>query len=211
MFADRHCIVAILSLLLGCGTHASAKQAPAQGGATGSPAASGAQVASAPVASVAAIVPVAPPAPAVSAAADELTRLQDETLVLQARLKELEARQAVDARLAALKGAATPSLGNVRIVAVEGMGANKIATVRLNDGSEFEVAPGDRVVDDIRVAAIEHGAVLVRLRNGKLARLRVGAGAGDAGPETVSGGAQASSATTGNGVLLAPPLQGRPE
>lgn len=196
MFANRVCIVALLSLLVGWGGNVLAKDLPA---------ASAVAVASPPVASVAPALP----SPEASAAADELTRLQDQTMVLQAQLKELEARQAVEARLEALKGSATPTLANVRIVAVEGMGANRIATVRLADGSEFEVAPGDRVVDGIRVTGIEHGAVLVRLRNGKLARLRVGAG--DVGLETVSDGVNASGAGIGNGASLTPRLQGKPE
>jgi type IV pilus biogenesis protein PilP len=150
------------------------------------------------------------PQPVPSAAADELTRLQDQTVVLQAKLKELEAQQAVDARLQALRGTpAAPSVGNIRVVAVEGMGTTRIATVRLSDGSEFEAAPGDTIVDGIRVAAIERGAVTVRLRNGRLMRLRVGASDGETG--TALGETQASPANTLGDVTLAPRFQGRAE
>lgn len=173
-----------------------------------------AQAASGPAAAVpSATVAALAPASATAATADELTRLQDQTIVLEARLKELEARQAVETKLRALKGTAAPSLGNVRVIAVERMGATRIATVRLSDGSEFEAVPGDTLIDGARIASIGDGVVNVRLHSGRFVRLRVGGGDGGE-PETVPSAGQANRGIPGNpvsSIMATPRFQGQPE
>lgn len=206
MSASRHRTGVALALLAVLTTSAAAKEAAQAASllpASAAHVAAAPSLASAPALSSLSAAVVVPP-PAKSTAADELTRLQDETVVLQAKLKQLEAQQAVDARLQALRGTAQPSLGNIRIVAVEGIGANRIATVRLSDGNEFEAAPGDTIVDGVRVTAIERGAVVVRLRNGRLMRLRAGSSDNEAEMQT-------NSANALGGAAMAPRFQGRPE
>jgi len=207
MFADRHLGYVGVALVL---VAAVATSAAAQTRAVSAPVGAGAgeHAASAPAAAkpLSAASAVIAPSPVVASTADELTRLQDQTMLLQARLKELDAQQAVQTRLQALRGGATPTLDSVRVIAVEQMGATRLATVRLNDGSEFEVAPGDTLLDGTRVTAIENGVVSVRLRGGKAARLRVGAG--DAAPEMVSGGAHA---VPSRGPTMVSPFQAQPE
>lgn len=141
--------------------------------------------ASAPAPRPQAAAPVAVPAAASAAqivspfamtTADELTRLQDQTLVLQAKLKQLEAQQAVDARMQSMHGGGVPTVGNVSVVAIERIGVTRVATVRTSEGSEFEVAPGDTLTDGARVVSIDNGAVTVRQRSGRLSRLHVSGG-----------------------------------
>jgi len=134
------------------------------------------------IAAVPTPAPAAPPA-WVADTADELTRLQDRTLVLQAQLKELQAQQAVDAQQHKPGDSPPPTLTNVRVVGIERFGGRRYATVRVDGGGEFDIVPGDMLSDGAKVDRIDSDTVVVRERGGQLVRLRVGAG-------------QASGATT---------------
>lgn len=190
MFGNRH------SALIVFGLWAVATSAAAGSPARAAPAsaASGAHV---PVALPVALPVASRPAPAsaISATADELTRLQDRTVVLQAQLKELEAQQAVTSRLQALSGTTmAPSLDSVRVIAVERIGKTQLATVQLDDGNQFEVAPGERLSDGTRVESIDGDVVAFQQHDGKLRRLRVVVGQGrDAQPLPSGAPAQSRS------------------
>ncbi len=94
--------------------------------------------------------------------AARLTRLQSETLLLQAQLKKLETEQQVSdrsAQLARSRGGA--SAGQLAVTAIEGVGRRAFATMRMSGGAEFEVQRGDALPDGGRVVAIEPRAVVV--------------------------------------------------
>jgi hypothetical protein len=155
----------------------------------------------------AALVP-APAAPSASVAstADELTRLQDRTLVLQAQLKELQAQQAVDAQQHKPQDNPPPTLTNVRVIGIERFGGRRYATVQVDGGGEFDIAPGDALSDGATVASIESETVVVRQHSGRLVRLRVGAG--QVSPAATLG---SMGALPGGGVPGASPVFGARE
>lgn len=120
------------------------------------------------VALFAGIARAAGPAPSDDggATAERLTRLQSETVLLQAQLKKLETEQQVaerTAQLARARGGGAPA-GQFAVTAIEGVGKRAFATLRMNGGAEFEVQRGDALPDGGRVAAIEPRAVVVSNR-----------------------------------------------
>lgn len=119
----------------------------------------------------------APPAtvrrPGEQETADELTHLHDRTVVLEAQLKELDAQAKVAGRMAALDTLRGVSSHEARLVSVERVGATRLATILLRDGSEFEVAPGEQLPDGARVVSIDADGVVVQPQGGKPSRLRV--------------------------------------
>lgn len=131
---------------------------------------------------VAASVPAAPtgippapalPKPAISAeernTAAELTRLQEETVLLKAQLRMLDARAEVAARTQALSQ--LDDAGNVsvargtalRVVSIEGFNQRYWATLQTADGERFDVKPGDTLPGGVHVGSIGPDRVVVRV------------------------------------------------
>jgi len=110
-------------------------------------------------------VPHAAEPQATASTAVQLTRLQSETVLLQAQLKMLQAKQQVmehSASVSRLGG--RPLFEQPVVTAVEGVGARSIATLRIGSGAEFEVQPGDTLPDGARVVEIMPHAVLIANR-----------------------------------------------
>ncbi|WP_443111445.1 type IV pilus biogenesis protein PilP [Burkholderia sp. FERM BP-3421] len=127
--------------------------------------------------------------------AARLTQLQSETVLLQAQLKKLETEQQVTERAAQLARARGIGQGaQLAVTAIEGVGARRFATLRINGGAEFEVQRGDQLPGGGRVTAIEPGAVVVS-NGGRTYRL-----------STASAGAAGVGAPLPRDASLAPPL-----
>ncbi|MFC0402784.1 type IV pilus biogenesis protein PilP [Paraburkholderia rhizosphaerae] len=113
-------------------------------------------------------------------AADELTRLQEQTVLLKAELRKLDAQAQVAERTAALSrlsGAADAAHlgrsgdGGLRVTAVEGIGRSFSATLVTADGQQFEVAAGDTLPNGLRIVSVGANEVLGRWENGRSIRL----------------------------------------
>ncbi|RQR49521.1 type IV pilus biogenesis protein PilP [Burkholderia sp. Bp9140] len=142
--------------------------------------------------------PVQPPGPPVHEVpasdrrtADELIRLQEQTMLLKAELRKLEAQAQVAERVAALSrigsngrfrtgddgGADVP-----RVIAIEGLGRNLSATLQGADGQQFDARAGDILSDGLQIVSVNAGEVVGR-RRGHVLHLRTGTAAGpSAGP-----------------------------
>lgn len=120
-------------------------------------------------------IPPAPalPKPAITAeernTAAELTRLQEETVLLKAQLRMLDARAEVAARTQALSqlddaGNVSVSRGTaLRVVSIEGFNRNFSATLQTADGERFDVKPGDTLPGNVHVSSIGPDRVVVRI------------------------------------------------
>jgi type IV pilus biogenesis protein PilP len=100
--------------------------------------------------------------------ADELTRLQEQTVLLQAQLRMLEARAEVAARTQALEQMGDAASVNVgrnappRVVSIEGLDGRYSAMLQTADGERFDVRAGDTLPDGLHVASIASNRVTVR-------------------------------------------------
>jgi type IV pilus biogenesis protein PilP len=131
---------------------------------TGAPAAPG----SAPVA--AAVVPT----PAAAAAANELMHLQEDTVVLKAQLKKLDAQQQVAEREAALnRMGRTITYDEISVLATQSLGDTISATVDVNGAGEYDVHQGDTLANGMRVMSIRPGSVIVEGKDGHRTTLTV--------------------------------------
>lgn len=122
---------------------------------------------------VASVQPIVKPSAATIAAANELMSLQEDTVVLKAQLKKLDAQAQVAERQASL-GKMGPSIGydDVTVIATQSLGNASAATVVINDGDEIDVVPGDTLPNGMRVLSIRAGHVVVD-RNGHRSTLAV--------------------------------------
>ncbi|MDH6146222.1 MULTISPECIES: hypothetical protein [Paraburkholderia] len=127
----------------------------------------------------AASVRAAPPAAVVPtsaamAAATQLMRLQEDTVVLNAQLKKLDAQAQVAAREAALDQVSrTVANTEVSVVATQSLGGETSATVRTVDGGELDVHAGDTLPNGMRVVSIRPGAMVVQGIGGQRSTLIV--------------------------------------
>jgi len=120
-------------------------------------------------------------------AAEELTQLQEDTVLLKAQLKRLDAQAQVAERTAALNrlGGAPNGLDEIRVVAIEGLGRKLLATLQLPDGGQFDVHPGDTLPNGMHIAAIENRSVTIERKGEKPTQLLLTAFQGDI-PHTAS-------------------------
>jgi type IV pilus biogenesis protein PilP len=133
-------------------------------------AATPANPASASAAPPAAVVPTS----AAMAAANQLMRLQEDTVVLNAQLKKLDAQAQVAAREAALNQVSrTAANTEVSVVATQSLGRDTSATVRTVDGGELDVHAGDTLPNGMRVVSIRPGAMVVQGLGGQRSTLLV--------------------------------------
>lgn len=126
----------------------------------------------------AALAQAAPPpdptaSPAALAAANQLMSLQEDTVILKAQLKKLEAQADVAARQDALgRMGHAVNADQLGVVATQGLGNTMMATIDVNDGSELDVRAGDRLPNGIRIVSIRPGVVVVD-SNGRRSTLTV--------------------------------------
>ncbi|MBN3853202.1 type IV pilus biogenesis protein PilP [Paraburkholderia sp. Ac-20340] len=114
---------------------------------------------SATAAAPALVADVVPGAAAVSAA-NQLMRLQEDTVVLKAQLKKLDAQAQVAEREAAIGRLDRNGASAVyTLLTTESLGGASSATLQTADGAEFDVLAGDTLPDGQRVLAIRPGAV----------------------------------------------------
>ncbi|MBR8130759.1 type IV pilus biogenesis protein PilP [Burkholderia ambifaria] len=121
--------------------------------------------------------------------ADELISLQEQTMLLKAELKKLDAQAQVAERAAALSrltgtGRAGPGLDDgvdvPRVIAIEGLGRNLSATLQRADGLQFDASAGDVLPDGLRIVSVSSREVVARSRGGRIVHLRAGTAAGAA-------------------------------
>jgi type IV pilus biogenesis protein PilP len=114
------------------------------------------------------------PTPAAVAAADELMRLQEETVVLKAELKKLDAQADVAAREDAINRLGHRAIeSNVSLIATQSLGKTMFASVATSDGGELDVRTGDTLPNNMRVVSIRPGAIVVEARDGHRSTLTV--------------------------------------
>lgn len=107
-----------------------------------------------------------------ASAAEEMTHLQEDTVLLKAQLKRLDAQTEVAEKSAALNRLGdNGGLEQIQVVAIEGLGHKMQATLQFPDGGQFDVGPGDTLPNGIRIASIEAKSVTVERHGEKPARL----------------------------------------
>jgi type IV pilus biogenesis protein PilP len=131
------------------------------------------------------------PTAAAAQAANELMRLQEETLILKAQLKKLDAQAQVAERQEALHrmGSTVSSYSDVSLIATQGLGKTMSATVATSDGTEIDVATGDTLPNGMRVTAIRSGAIVLASKDGSRTTLTVSASTRQPGRNVASTGA----------------------
>jgi type IV pilus biogenesis protein PilP len=165
--------------LMGAGAALAADTAASR---TASTAANAAKTPAAPAiaATSAALAPVAPrPDSPVLKASDALTRIEAETLVLKARDRQLAVQMAILAKqneIASREGESERRVrasvsGNPVVQSVEGIGANKFATLELENGNLIDVRAGDRLANGMKVISVEQNAVMVETSGKRRVRL----------------------------------------
>ncbi len=109
------------------------------------------------------------PEPALpSTTALALTRLEEETLLLKARLKALETEAQIAQRNAELtRLAAAGERSGFVVRAVEGIGKSLYATLWSRDQGEVEVKVGDTLPNGMRIVAVRPGEVLAQLAHSR--------------------------------------------
>ncbi|MFM0040917.1 type IV pilus biogenesis protein PilP [Paraburkholderia sediminicola] len=109
-------------------------------------------------------------------AAAELTRLQEQTVLLKAEIKKLDAQAEVAQRTAALTrlgsaGSVDAGSDAVRVVAIEGLGHRFSATLQSTDGAQFDVSAGDVLPNGLHIVSIASNEVVGRWSSGQTLRL----------------------------------------
>jgi len=109
-------------------------------------------------------------APAASVSSDtalQLSRLQDETMLLKAQLKKLDAQSQIAERSAQLNHMGESTDHNeVKVHAIEGVGEHLYATVSTHDNDELEVKVGDTLPGGLHIVSIKNNAVYAQQANG---------------------------------------------
>jgi hypothetical protein len=114
------------------------------------------------------------PTPAAVQAANELMQLQEETLLLKAQLKKLDAQAEVVEREQAIhRMGGTTSYGDISLVATQSLGKKMNATISSSDGAEMDVRAGDTLPNGMRVVSIRSGAIVLAGEDGRRVTLTV--------------------------------------
>ena len=155
------------------------------------------------------------PTAAAKQAANELMRLQEDTLILKAQLKKLDAQAQVVERQETLHrmGSTVSTYSDVGVVAPPSTGQRSTKTVAgclavsfvtkkilgkgpgrrgtKTNGAEFDVATGDTLPNGMRVAAIRSGAIVLTAADGHRTTLTVSASVRDPARNVAQAGAGA--------------------
>lgn len=111
--------------------------------------------------------------------ADDLTRIESETLVLKAREKQLDVQAKIVAKqgeIAARQAESeritqSPALGNPVILSIEGLGKSMFATLQLDNGTTVDVQAGDMLSNGMKVLTIGVNEVIIQTAKKKRMRL----------------------------------------
>jgi len=111
--------------------------------------------------------------------AEDLAKIEAETLVLKARQKQLEVQAQIIAKrgeIASKQAEAdhlirNPSSGDPQVRSVEGIGKNIYTTLELGNGNLVDVKPGDRLPNGMKVISIRANEVIVEADKKRLIRL----------------------------------------
>lgn len=115
--------------------------------------------------------------------ADDLSKIEAETLLLQARQKKLTVQAEIAAKQAEIASkhvesnrlAKLASAGDPVIRAIEGVGSHLYATLQLDNGSTIDATIGDVLPNGMKVVAINLNEVIVENRHRRRVRLYTGA------------------------------------
>lgn len=110
---------------------------------------------------------------------DSLTQIEEETLVLKAREKQLEVQANIIGKqneIAVRQSMGnllihSPAIGDPVVRAIEGVGKSTYATLQLSDGASVEAKSGDLLPNGMRVLTIGASEVIVQTRQKKRVRL----------------------------------------
>lgn len=156
-------------------------------------------------------------------AAAQLTHLEEQTVLLKAEIRKLDAQAEVAQRTAALArlGSAAridPLSASVRVAAIEGIGRRYTAVLQTGDGQRFEVVSGDELPNGMKIVSIGANEVVGHWRNGRTVRMapvlaarsgavfNAGTGADAAGGANTGTSAGMSAGTGAGGGALTPVL-----
>lgn len=123
-------------------------------------------------------------------AIDNLAKIEEETLILKAREKQLAIKAQIAAKEAEL---ATKNLDASRfqqspedapvILSIEGIGKNLHATLQMRNGSTMDVSSGDILPNGMKVVSIRSNEVMVETAKTRRLRLATGAPAATVHPQ----------------------------
>jgi type IV pilus biogenesis protein PilP len=114
------------------------------------------------------------PTPAAVEAANELMQLQEQTLLLKAQLKKLDAQAQVDEREQSLRRiGGQVTYDNVSLFATQSLGKTTSATLGMGNGVSVDVQSGDMLPNGMRVISIRPGTVVVAAPNGRRLTLAI--------------------------------------
>jgi len=115
-------------------------------------------------------------------AIDNLSKIEEETLLLKAREKQLVIKAQIAAKEAEL---ASKNMDASRfqqspedapmILSIEGIGKNLYATLQMRNGSTMDVSNGDTLPNGMKVVSIRSNEVLVETAKNRRIRLATGA------------------------------------
>ncbi|SFL98480.1 type IV pilus biogenesis protein PilP [Rugamonas rubra] len=132
---------------------------------------------------LAALTSAPPAATAAETAADRLTRIEAETLVLKAREKQLEVQVNIMSKQNDIVAkqqlnemmVQNAVLGDPVIRSIEGIGKTLYATLELNNGTQVDAQVGEVLSNGMKVVSIRSNEVIVQ--TGKKRRVRLAANA----------------------------------
>ena len=110
---------------------------------------------------------------------EDLTKIEAETTVLKAQAKKLDVKAQIAnkqaeiaSKNAEIERLALPSnFGDPAIRSIEGIGASRIATIQLENGSAVEVREGDVLPNGMKIISIRQNEVVVQTHKKKRVRL----------------------------------------
>lgn len=116
-------------------------------------------------------------------AVDSLAKIEEETMILKAREKQLSVKAQIaskEAELAAKRAdthhvTQEPAEDAPVILAIEGIGRTLYATLRLHNGSTLDVSNGDVLPNGMKVVSIRSNEVIVETSKNR--RIRLGTSA----------------------------------
>jgi type IV pilus biogenesis protein PilP len=135
-------------------------------------------------------------------ATNELMRLQEDTLLLKAQLKQLDAQTQVVEREEALhRMGSHTSYDDMSLIATQSLGKTTSATILSSEGAEISVQTGDILSNGMHVVSIRSGAIVLAGKGGRRVTLTV------ISPQRTVSSIAATGAVNGGGV---PPLPALP-
>lgn len=112
-------------------------------------------------------------------ASGDLSKIEAETMVLKARERQLDVQAKIIARQSEIASrqaesdriVQSASPGNPVIMAIEGIGTNVFATLRMENGTTVDVRAGETLSDGMKVVSIKTNEVIIESAKKKRTRL----------------------------------------